>query len=193
MYNDASLRRVLNEISNQTDLVFIYDDNLISDKFVNLNEENINTKIVLTSVLEEHEISYKFFNKNSIVLFKQIEPISKLVVSPKGEKVEIVEYKGFPSVSNLKLVSNPTPEYPPSAIANEIEGEIVVKLMVSENGIVKNVIMEKSSGSEILDSETLRFVYNLEFKPYKINNVAKISWTRLSYNYVLIENDLVEN
>lgn len=184
-YVNEPLREVLNDIGEQTSLMFVYSDNLVLNKNVNYNGSNISAEFALNNILNSNEIAHKYFGENSVVLYKKTETIKKVNPSPIKRKKEIVEYKTLPSVLNLKLISDPTPKYPPDARVKNIEGEIVIKLMVSENGEVKDAIIEKSSNSLILDEETLKFVYTLKFEPLKINNVARVSWTRLVYNYVL--------
>jgi TonB family protein len=184
-YLNEPLREVLNDICEQTNLMFVYSDNLVLNKNVNYNGSNISAEIALNNILNSNEIAHKYFGENSVVLYKKTESIKKVTPSPIKSKKELVEYKTLPSVLNLKLISDPTPKYPSEAIRKNIEGEIVIKIMVSENGEVKDAIIEKSSDSPILDEETLKFVYTLKFEPLKINDVARFSWTRLSYNYVL--------
>lgn len=160
--------------------MFVYSDNLVSGKYVNLNAKEISTTNAIEKVLLHNYISHKYFGDNSVVLFRNSQPTSNLIKT----KTDIVQMKISPTVSNLRLISSSTPKYPLSAHSKEIEGEVVVKLLVATDGTVKIAKIEKSSNSEILDRSTLEFVYNLVYEPLKINDIPRDSWTYITYTYI---------
>lgn len=57
--------------------------------------------------------------------------------------------------NNPKYQFNPNPQYPEEAVSQQLEGEVIVIVKVSEKGNVTDAKLEKSSGYNILDRSAL--------------------------------------
>lgn len=58
-----------------------------------------------------------------------------------------------------------TPEYPPAAIRQELQGEVRVKLRVLANGAAADVQVNTSSGHVLLDNAALKYLRSARFVP----------------------------
>lgn len=58
-----------------------------------------------------------------------------------------------------------TPEYPPAAIRQELQGEVRVKLRVLPSGASADVQVQTSSGHALLDEAALKYLRGARFVP----------------------------
>ena len=58
-----------------------------------------------------------------------------------------------------------TPEYPPAALRQEQQGQVMVKLRVLANGATADVQVRTSSGYALLDEAALRYLRRTMFVP----------------------------
>lgn len=65
--NKVALKEVLNEIENQTDYLFIYNNQVNTDKTVSINSDNSTVREVLTHVLKDSDIDF-LMEGNHIIL-----------------------------------------------------------------------------------------------------------------------------
>lgn len=70
-------------------------------------------------------------------------------------------------VFNADYLNNPPPVYPQAAKRQNIEGEVLLKVEVSEEGRAGDVSIAKSSGSSILDYAAISAVKRWKFIPAK--------------------------
>lgn len=70
--------------------------------------------------------------------------------APSTDLRPLVSLAGLPETS-IEFTSNPPPRYPAIAAANRIEGSVLLKLNVNEQGIVERVEIVRSSGQLMLD------------------------------------------
>jgi protein TonB len=73
-------------------------------------------------------------------------------------------------------LSNPTPEYP--AIAREMgeEGKVLLRVLVTPEGLTKKVKLHRTSGSDSLDDAAVKAVRKWRFVPAKQGNQAIEAW-----------------
>jgi len=62
---------------------------------------------------------------------------------------------------------------------------VVLKVLVSKTGHPLKVVLERSSGSSILDKSAMKAVRNWVFKPGKLNGAAIDMWVRVPVVYAL--------
>jgi len=67
---------------------------------------------------------------------------------------------------------NPSPEYPSLARRKGEQGRVLLKVFVTAQGNPEKVLLEKSSGSELLDKSALDVVKTWKFIPASANNQA---------------------
>lgn len=85
-----------------------------------------------------------------------------------------------------QLLHEVEPSYPETARRQNLEGEVVVRLEVRENGLVGKVTIEQSSGQNILDNAALAAVKRWKFIPAKdVNNIPILSLTKVSVVFKL--------
>ncbi len=70
-----------------------------------------------------------------------------------------------PPRSDAAHLSNPAPTYPLAAKRRGDQGTVLVHLIVTANGLAKNVAVEKSSGFPALDEAAVAAVRNWRFVP----------------------------
>lgn len=67
------------------------------------------------------------------------------------------------SVSDLQALSQPSPEYPPAAMAANVSGTVVLHAVISTDGIVQN--LEVVSGPSLLQQAAIDAVTKWRYKP----------------------------
>ena len=174
---EKPLRFALNEIRNQTDINLIFDENLIGEKFLSCDIRKPAEKVI-SEILIGSGLSFKKFNNNSAVIYKnsKLPPKIKAVVS----RTKLARVEPTPiEIIKPTLISETRLEYPQSAVKEGIEGEVFARLLVSKKGTVLDVILDKASGSEILDTATINYIKKLEFLPAELNGRNKEAWTTM--------------
>lgn len=68
-----------------------------------------------------------------------------------------------------RIVSNPSPVYPPQALLAGITGRVVLRVMVDESGAARRVNLLTSSGHEPLDAAALTAVRRWKFRPAQLD------------------------
>src|SRR5262249_23984123 len=65
-----------------------------------------------------------------------------------------------------RFLSNPFPSYPPEALlAGIYERRVLLRVRVAEDGTVKSVVVDKSSGWQSMDDEAVRTIRRWRFEP----------------------------
>lgn len=106
--------------------------------------------------------------------------------SGKGRSTQTGEVYGTPfDVSRLKIVFRPKFVYPQQARRFGYEGEVVLDLSVSEDGVVSNVTVNKSSGYQILDSSAKSFAKKILFSPESVRALGNKVIVRIPVKYRL--------
>ena len=79
------------------------------------------------------------------------------------------------------------PPQPPALpdVCNRIEGTVVLRVLVGEDGSVKEIEIDKSSGSRDLDRAAREAVMKWKFKPGMRSGVAYAGWARVPINFTL--------
>ena len=66
-----------------------------------------------------------------------------------------------------RILSRVSPSYPESARRAGIEGTVILKLQIFENGRADNISISRSSGSQLLDDEAVATIRQWRFVPAK--------------------------
>ena len=66
--------------------------------------------------------------------------------------------------------------YPSEAREKQIEGTVVLKVFVNEEGEVTESDIDRSSGYDILDETAMKVAETAKFKPARINGEVKAAW-----------------
>lgn len=97
----------------------------------------------------------------------QREKVQKPAEASSRPSVDSRASTGATHVDSLpsKLPANPAPEYPAEALANRIEGRVVLRVLVSAQGTVDAISVHKSSNVSVLDQSALTTVRTWRFHP----------------------------
>ena len=71
---------------------------------------------------------------------------------------------------------NPAPAYPTAARRNGEEGTVTLRVLVSTDGVPREVMLERSSGSSSLDAAALATVKTWRFTPARRAGEAQEAW-----------------
>ncbi|WP_109125207.1 energy transducer TonB [Dyella sp. C11] len=98
----------------------------------------------------------------------------------------------LPSTGELveaTLAYRATPlKYPPQALRSRMQGKVVLKVLVDENGVPQNVAIEESSGYTMLDKSAMEQVLKgWRFEPAKVDGHAVRAWARVPVTFNLNE------
>lgn len=83
------------------------------------------------------------------------------------------------------LGSRPSPDYPRASIRRGETGRVVVRVLISAQGVVANATLRKSSGHERLDESALRAARLARFKPYTENGMPYPALADIPFDFVL--------
>jgi TonB family protein len=180
--NEKPLSYVLNEIRDQSKLNIIYSDKIIDDKKVTC-ELTSTAEEAIKEVLTKTGFSYKKFENNVAVVFPKSPSSKKTKAVVRNKNVKSDFSPPDEEVVKPALISSLQLVYPEDAIKERIEGEVVARLLVSRNGDVTHVKVEKSSGHEILDTATINYIKKLKFLPAEVNGKYHPVWTSMLVKY----------
>ena len=88
-------------------------------------------------------------------------------------------------VSSRSVLRRVYPEYPRSAQEMGISGEVVIKFWVSPDGIIEKAVVEKTSGSDVLDSAATDAIKKWLFAPLGAGERKVIQWGFLTVKFEL--------
>lgn len=184
---NESLRSVLDNIRMQGDINLVFDDNLIDDLKVTCRIENSTIENSIKKVLNDVNIDYRKFSANEYVLFKKVEPAVNLYAAKILEQQPVLNIDTNVVIVKPIKISEDIPIYPPEAAREKIEGRVVVKLFINEQGNVKYSLVDSSSGFNILDSAAVDYSTGLKFIPAKANDKPVSIWLTIAYQYKILE------
>jgi len=184
---NESLRSVLDKIRKQGDVNIVFNDNLIDDLKVTCKIESSTIESSIKKVLKDLGIDYRKFSTNEYVLFKKVEPAVSLYSAKILEQQPVFKIDTNVVIVKPIKISESVPIYPPKAERDKIEGRVVVKLFINEEGNVENSLIDSSSGFNILDSAAVDYSTGLKFIPAKANDKPVPIWLTIAYLYKIVE------
>ncbi len=127
-------------------------------------------------------------------------PIPPKKAKPKAESKSLVSKKALPNAKTV--VAKPTrlpgdrrfpivskfvpPVYPKTALNNQWQGTVKLKVLITGKGFVKSVKLIKSSGHPILDQSFMRTVKQYyQFKPKRVMGENKEASKIVQYTFKL--------
>lgn len=84
-----------------------------------------------------------------------------------------------PPKFGVAYLNNPAPKYPTIAKRQGEEGEVLLRVLVSEDGQAQEVRLQRSSGSSILDDSALKAVKRWRFIPAKQGSNSIAAWVQV--------------
>ncbi len=115
------------------------------------------------------------------------EKKSEQPVEEKHEEVHTETLRGAEIEKQLAALYNPAPQYPYTAQRRGWEGVVLIKALVAEDGFPSEVIVDKTSGHDILDQAAVRAVKQWRFKPAQRGLMKFSSWVEIPIRFKLIE------
>ena len=159
----------------------------------NLEEQKKNTKI--DEELKKEDLKNNLVNESNadsdnntsspqnIIKEKSVESEEKIFGTKKGFKKENIESgsikgTGVEKITCLKCLE---PRYPKLAIKKGYEGTLKLKITISKNGSVKDVLIKESTGYNVLDKSGIDAAKNSKFYPLSKETKLDIEY-RLELN-----------
>ncbi|MBN1407843.1 MAG: energy transducer TonB, partial [Calditrichaceae bacterium] len=87
-----------------------------------------------------------------------------------------------------KLIEKPLFIYPHTAQKNNLSGKVHLIIKIDKSGKVDSIMVEKSSGHNILDRSAIAFVKQFRYKPAELNGQPIHFYLKQSVDYLLEEN-----
>lgn len=97
---------------------------------------------------------------------KAEQPVQVSEAPAKAEAEPVIEPPKF----GAAYLNNPAPTYPPLSRRSGEQGRVLLKVLVSENGLAESVQLDTSSGHEKLDRAAIEAVKRWSFVPAKRSN-----------------------
>ena len=87
--------------------------------------------------------------------------------------------------SNAAYLNNPAPAYPSISRRMGEQGKVVLRVLISADGVPEKITIQQSSGYDRLDRHAQDTVQRWRFVPGKRNGVAEAMWNLVPINFVL--------
>jgi protein TonB len=113
--------------------------------------------------------------------FVAAEPIQEVplkISSPAEETIVLPKY-------NAAYLNNRPPSYPQIARRMNIEGTVLLRVLISRAGLPEQVDLEQSSGSSALDNAAIQTVWSWSFIPARKGTEAIAAWVIIPVNFNL--------
>lgn len=183
---ERPLRAVLNDIRTQTGVNFVYQDKLIENIKVSCKIKDVPPEEAVRKILSGKNVAFKNFGDNSFVLFKGKTPVEKQFSAFVLDE-NVQETITTASIFNAPvMLTKMKPAYPPTAVKYKMEGNVTVKLFITQEGRVSNAYVARSSGYPILDSASVNYSKKLDFVPAKTNGKPQNIWMTLVLKYCVL-------
>jgi len=88
-----------------------------------------------------------------------------------------------------QVIFSPLPEYPQAARNENRGGKVQIKALVGSDGLVREAVIDFSSGDEDLDTAALNAVKSWKFAPAQTGWEKTAAWVSLKVGYQLKEED----
>mgnify|MGYP001945534080 FL=1 len=166
---------------------------------------------IIEDVIEKEIVAVKSVNEADIVIpekkevikeikkVEKIEPVKQKVVQkpvvkpqPKVQTQNIAKNsaqqkmkggKPLVSSSSIKFIKNPAPKRPRIAHRNKWTGNSVVMVEIDQRGNPVKVVLERSSGHDVLDKAALEAARGVKIHPYIENGQTLAIRHRMDYAF----------
>lgn len=117
-----------------------------------------------------------------------VAPSKPAPVASAPPKQEVVEEKEEPPKFGVAYLNNPRPEYPRLSHRAGEEGKVLMKVLVSAEGLPESVDVIKSSGFERLDKAAVTAVKQWRFEPARKGGKALSAYVNVPLSFSLTQN-----
>jgi protein TonB len=91
----------------------------------------------------------------------------------------------IPPRFNADYLQNPAPAYPPLARRMKEQGRVLIRVLVSVDGLPERVELKTSSGSPRLDHSALETIRNWKFVPARQGGEKVAAWVVVPIAFLL--------
>jgi len=126
--------------------------------------------------------TYKYLPREDVWVVKHNNTwgfVSATMIMPVQEKIHASNFTPYDEAP--KLLSSIKITYPPKAKQNRIEGKVLLKILISKTGAVKEIEVIKSIPE--LDNAAIEAIKNVKFKPGKYKRKPVDVWVRIPINF----------
>ncbi|HEY9268863.1 MAG TPA: energy transducer TonB [Methylotenera sp.] len=126
-------------------------------------KEQATAKTVVSEPVEQPVVAEAAASENPV---KAEQPVQVADAPAKAEAEPMIEPPKF----GAAYLNNPAPTYPSLSRRSGEQGRVLLKVLVSENGLAESVQLDSSSGYEKLDRAAIEAVKKWSFVPAKRSN-----------------------
>lgn len=177
-----TLRAVLEKLRTTEGFNYIYCDNLVGNIQIDPASAAAATENNIKSLLNRHRLGIKYFGEKNAVIFLKKETAKNNYGSV---IVKNILEPGSAEIVEPKIISDLPPVYPAGAVKENVEGTVKIKLFITAKGSVIRTVIQKSSGSAVLDSATVDYAGKLRFIPAKVNGADHSIWLSMIFRYYI--------
>lgn len=177
------LRRVLDEISGQTQIHFVYWDSLVNNILLSCDLDNEPLDKALSIILNSN-IHYQVVDDDLIVLLG-VEQIQSKPIPENQIDTHITSQRTPYHSQPPKLLKFNKPDYPKEAVKQNESGKVTLFIRIDKNGQVETVVIKESSGSGLLDSTAVKHAKKSRFRPAYSNHVPVPVWMEWDFDFKL--------
>jgi protein TonB len=105
-------------------------------------------------------------------------PVAESVVAPDPPPV-------IPPQFSADYLQNPAPPYPPLARRMHEQGRVLIRVLVSADGIAERIELKTSSGFPRLDQSALETIRNWKFVPARLGDQKIAAWVVVPIAFTL--------
>jgi len=182
-FTETPLRNVLNTLSDFYKINLIYNDDLIKNKNVTCDLNNLSIDSAFQQLLNTYNLTFKTINTNTYVIF------SPPVIDIPNTEIRVTKKEENTNLIPPKVILDRQLSYPDLAKQKGFEGSVNMKIFINQNGDVKTVKIEKSSSSYILDHAAVRYAKDMKFQPAKLDDQAISVWSKWKIVFRLMPSD----
>lgn len=149
-YHNVTLKNLLLSIEEQTDISFIYNDNLIKDWNIDLDVRNVHWKEVLLPILENKGLTVDFVEENRILIRKKMgyqERIASGIITDRnGQPLASVSVKQ--KGTDKATLSNTDGQF-----SLELEGGDAILQFTSVGYLTREIVFQQGTMNVILSED----------------------------------------
>ena len=160
--NHINYLEPINQLSNKPNNIAIFSSIFLHFLilfllFFSINPKISAQKIININLLSSSDFSSKNFDNKNFALKSSQHNSSVNKNNQNSVQSE--------PIFNAQYLNNPAPNYPLQAKARNIQGKVVLEVLVGKNGQALKVRIHSSSGSNLLDESAIETVSNWQFIP----------------------------
>ncbi|MDD5015283.1 MAG: energy transducer TonB [Atribacterota bacterium] len=144
-------------------------------------EELLFNKTISAEKMEEKPVQGDF---NTALQEADYKNKGQVKNNPEIEEILDFSANNYPdNVNPPELLEFQRPVYPKNLREREIEGKVILKILIDKEGKVQEIHIFESSGYEAFDQIAVKSVRQWQFKPAKKGNQPRESWVLIPINF----------